>query len=81
MKPAFSDLLPHDRGTGTRTPKTTLPFRVLGGFSGLKEKMVPLTGESLNTLFQELADWEHQLKALEADIPHEFERDVEEPAP
>ena len=34
-------------------------------------------GESLNSLFQELADWEAQLKALEEDIPKCFE----EPSP
>jgi len=39
--------------------------------------MVLLEGESLNSLFQELADWEHQLKALEKDIPYNWE----EPAP
>lgn len=26
------------------------------------ERMVPLSGESLNTVFSELADWEDQLK-------------------
>lgn len=35
--------------------------------------MVLLEGESLNTIFQTLADWEHQLKALEADIPSDLE--------
>jgi len=35
--------------------------------------MVHLEGDSLNSLFQELADWEHQLKALESDIPKEWE--------
>jgi hypothetical protein len=39
--------------------------------------MVLLEGESLNSLFQELADWEDQLKALEETIPSEWE----EPAP
>jgi len=39
--------------------------------------MVLLEGESLNTIFQELTDWEHQLKALEQDIPIDWE----EPSP
>ena len=30
----------------------------------------------MNTLFQTLADWEDQLKALEADIPKEIEGPV-----
>lgn len=35
--------------------------------------MVLLEAESLNSLFQTLTDWEHQLKALKADIPNELE--------
>jgi hypothetical protein len=35
--------------------------------------MVRLNAEESNALFQELSDWEHQLKALEDDIPREFE--------
>jgi hypothetical protein len=34
--------------------------------------MVLLEGNSLNTIFQTLADWEDQLKAVETDIPKEF---------
>jgi len=39
--------------------------------------MVLPQGEALNTIFQELADWEYQLKALEQDIPI----NLEEPSP
>ena len=39
--------------------------------------MVPLEGESLNSLFDELADWEHQLKHSGIDLISEFE----EPSP
>lgn len=46
-------------------------------FAKSLENLVPPAGESLNTIFQELADWEHQLKALEQDIPIEWE----EPSP
>ena len=35
--------------------------------------MVLLEGDNLNSLFRTLADWEDQLKALEADIPKEIE--------
>ncbi len=35
--------------------------------------MVIQEGESLNSLFDELADWEHQLKHLEPDLKREFE--------
>jgi hypothetical protein len=39
----------------------------------LRREMVLLEGDTLNSLFQELADWEYQLKALEQDIPIEWE--------
>jgi hypothetical protein len=39
--------------------------------------MVRQNAEESHEQFQELADWEHQLKALEDDIPREFE----EPTP
>ncbi len=34
LKLAFTDRISYDRKTGLRTPETTLPFKVLGGFSG-----------------------------------------------
>jgi hypothetical protein len=67
----------YDTGSGY---KNHPPHRVAlsGGYFQLSlKRMVPLAGESLNTIFQELADWEHQLKALEQDIPIEWE----EPSP
>lgn len=39
--------------------------------------MVVQEGESLNTLFQTLADWEHQLKSLEEDAHRQWD----EPSP
>lgn len=45
-------------------------------FHGMKN-LVPLEGESLNSLFDELADWEHQLKHSGIDLISEFE----EPSP
>lgn len=54
-----------------------LSDRVLFGES----QVVPQEGTCLNQVFQELADWEHQLKALEEDIPKELGGDFEEPSP
>ena len=34
--------------------------------------MVPLERDSLNSLFEELADWEAQLKPLENDLKDEL---------
>ena len=38
-----------------------------------RRRMAETEGESLNTLFETLAGWEAQLKALEADIPKHLE--------
>ncbi len=42
LKLVFLDHLQYDRNKGFRTPKTTLPFKALGGFFDLNEGMVPL---------------------------------------
>ena len=44
LRLVFADNLAYTRGIGYRTPKTTIPFKVLEGFSGLKSKMVPPHG-------------------------------------
>lgn len=42
LRMAFSGPLEYCRESGFRTPKTTLPFKVLGSFCGQEMKMVPL---------------------------------------
>ena len=42
LRLAFSERLAYHRTEGYRTPKTTLPFSVLGGFEGDSKAMVPL---------------------------------------
>jgi len=42
LKLAFADNLAYDRNEGFRTPKTTLPFKALGGFLGGKSEMARL---------------------------------------
>ena len=44
LKLAFADKLTYARGEGYRTAKTTLPFKVLGGFLGQDCNMVPRRG-------------------------------------
>ncbi len=44
LKLAFSDRISYNRKAGLRTPKTTLPFKVLGGFSGQKCLMAERQG-------------------------------------
>ena len=41
LKLAFSEHLAYSRAEGFRTPKTTLPFKVLGGFLSQENGMVP----------------------------------------
>ena len=41
LRMAFRTHLRYDRKRGYRTPKTTLPFRVLGGLDGRNREMVP----------------------------------------
>ena len=45
------------------------PGICLFDFNGFCEEMVPQEGTYLNHLFQELADWEEQLKGLDEEIP------------
>ena len=40
LRLVFADILAYTRGIGYRTPKTTIPFKVLEDISGLKRKMV-----------------------------------------
>lgn len=42
LRLAFTERLPYHRNEGYRTPKTSLPFKVLGGICGNECKMVPL---------------------------------------
>jgi len=57
LRLAFSEALPYHRNEGYRTAKTTLPFNVLRGICGDKCQMVRLEGETSNTLFETLEDW------------------------
>jgi site-specific DNA recombinase len=41
LRMAFSTHLRYERNKGYRTPETTLPFKVLGGFNRQKREMVP----------------------------------------
>ena len=68
LRLAFSDHLAYSRTDGYRTPKTTLPFKVLGGFSRSKCQMVRLEEHSSNSLFEILAEWNRVLKEVEREL-------------
>ena len=60
---------------GVRAPKTTLSFNMLAGICGENEAMAHLGGESSNTLFDILAQWNQVLKSI--DLPaNDPEEDV-----
>jgi len=44
LKLAFTEPLLYCRETGYRTPKTAMPFKVLGSFNTTKNEVVPLGG-------------------------------------
>ncbi len=68
LKMAFADRLPYVRNEGFRTAPIALPFRVLQQLEDPNCKMARPGGESSNSLFETLADWEEQLKHLDIDF-------------
>ena len=68
LRLAFCDHLTYSKEKGFLNTKNAFPFNAIGSFCGSKNKMVPF----LNSLFEELADWEHQLKPLENDLKDEL---------
>ncbi len=62
LKLVFPKGISYCRNGGFRTTETSMPFKALGMISGRKTEMVRLDEESLNLLFQELADWNALLK-------------------
>ncbi len=49
LRLAFSERIAYCRNEGYRTPKTTLPFKVLGDLSGYEKDMVPAPRVELGT--------------------------------
>ena len=62
LKLIFSERLAYDPESGFRTPKISMPFKLLADYSGDKSRMAHLEGETSNALFEELANWNHQLQ-------------------
>ena len=68
LRLAFSERIAYCRKQGLRTPKTTLPFKVLGDIMTGQNKMADLRGETSNhidDIFAELEEWEAILKSVE----------------
>jgi len=64
LKLTFLDGLVYSRNEGFRTPQLTVPFTLFGNpadFGAMAER----EGFSSNSVFETLADWEHQLQHLE----------------
>ena len=66
---------------GTRAPCPKVGNGRAQCFENEPENLVPPDEESLNDIFQTLADWEYQLKACREVIPREIFDDQEGPAP
>ncbi len=66
LKLAFIEPLEYCKEIGYRTPKISLPFKVLGDFQVRKTKMVPPARETSNYIFDEMQTWEQLLKQAKA---------------
>ena len=58
LKLAFEDRITYSLKNGLRTPKTTLPFKMLAGFGDKNVEMVEGNGATSNRLFEILEEWE-----------------------
>ena len=79
LKLSFSEKLVYQRNEGFRTPRTSKVFAVLESMELQSSQMAEREGVDLNSLFEELADWEAQLKPLEKELSSIFNEDYEEP--
>jgi len=62
MKMLFAERPGYKKKIGVRTPTYTCPVNALTAIAGGKSKMAHLEGETSNALFEELANWNHQLQ-------------------
>ncbi len=76
LKLTFADRLAYKKGRGFRTPAYALLFKALREICEGNFSMARPGGESLNSLFDELADWEHQFEHGGFDLIF----DLEEPS-
>ncbi|MEM8625078.1 MAG: zinc ribbon domain-containing protein [Pseudomonadota bacterium] len=65
LRLAFSERLAYCRKTGTRTPKTTLPFNMLEGFQAREVCDGGPSLTDLEPLLEVLEDWSEQLKGVD----------------
>ncbi|WP_255720263.1 recombinase family protein [Acuticoccus kalidii] len=64
LRLAFLEPVAYCRKQGLRTPNLAFPFKALGGFSINNCEMAHLDGESSNSLFEVLDEWERHLAQL-----------------
>ena len=67
LKLAFAGPIAFDRETGLLNTNFSMPFKALGGDCMCGNRMVPPEGETLNSLFDELARWNKLLEAENID--------------
>lgn len=68
LKLTFSNHLAYCRNEGFRTPDLSIPFKALGSIFMSEKVMVHQHGFELNTLFDDLANWEEILKYSKASL-------------
>lgn len=66
LRLAFAELLRCSQNEVYETPKFTFPFKYVGSFLESKSEMVQLQGDSLNSLFNSLEEWERHLAQLDS---------------
>ena len=74
LRMVFDERLASCRKEGFRTPKTTIPFKVLGDIRMGKCEMAGLTGENSNSIFETLEEWNAYLKAVEVNTNRKNDR-------
>ena len=65
LKLTFGERVTYIRNCGFRTPVLSSVFKALEDLTMGKKDMAELEGESLNSIFETLAEWEEQLKYAE----------------
>ena len=67
LRLAFAEPLRYSQNRVYETPNFSFPFKCLGNFLEPKSDMVLLEGESLNSLFDALEEWEYHLASIDAE--------------
>ena len=68
LRLAFTDRLTYCRNQGYRTPKMSIPFKVLADICNRERKMVRKECQSLNSLVKVFSEWNELIEAEDIDF-------------